>query len=316
MFGYTVALRDELKVKEWELYRGYYCGVCKSIGRRYGQLPRITLSYDAAFLAMLLYSLEEEKELVKRERCLLHPAAKNPVVRKNPALDYAADMMLILAYQKALDDRVDEKPLTGMVGERVLTHAYQKLKKKYPAICADVEASIRSLQKLEQQKSPSLDRTSQASAHMIEAIFRGAADVMDAGAGTPAKAGKHAPAQAVKDAPAQATLASVAPETQNRMRILAETGRALGAWIYVMDALDDLGKDRKKKTYNPFFYRAGGTADVGPFLYELLARIAANVDLLDIRKNRGIIENVILMGMRARTDALLDKIGESREGSV
>nr|MCR4710859.1 DUF5685 family protein [Clostridia bacterium] len=59
MFGYTVALRDELKVKEWELYRGYYCGVCKSIGRRYGQLPRITLSYDAAFLAMLLSSLEE-----------------------------------------------------------------------------------------------------------------------------------------------------------------------------------------------------------------------------------------------------------------
>ncbi|MBR6321419.1 MAG: hypothetical protein IKR59_00995 [Lachnospiraceae bacterium] len=286
MFGYTVALRDELKVKEWELYRGYYCGVCKSIGRRYGQLPRITLSYDAAFLAMLLSSLEEEKELVKRERCLLHPAAKNPVVRKNPALDYAADMMLILAYQKALDDRVDEKPLTGMVGERVLTHAYQKLKKKYPAICADVEASIRSLQKLEQQKSPSLDRTSQASAHMIEAIFRGAADVMAAG------------------------------DDLNRMRILAETGRALGAWIYVMDALDDLEKDRRKKTYNPFFYRAGGTADVGPFLYELLARFAANVDLLDIRKNRGIIENVILMGMRARTDALLDKIGESREGSV
>ncbi len=286
MFGYTVALRDELKVKEWELYRGYYCGVCKSIGRRYGQLPRITLSYDAAFLAMLLSSLEEEKELMKRERCLLHPAAKNPVVRKNPALDYAADMMLILAYQKALDDRVDEKPLTGMVGERVLTHAYQKLKKKYPAICADVEASIRSLQKLEQQKSPSLDRTSQASAHMIEAIFRGAADVMDT------------------------------VDNQNRMRILAETGRALGAWIYVMDALDDLEKDRKKKTYNPFFYRAGGTADVGPFLYELLARIAANVDLLDIRKNRGIIENVILMGMRARTDALLDKIGERREGAV
>ena len=53
MLGYVTADKPELKMKEYEVYSGYYCGVCKSIGKRYGQLPRMVLSYDAAFLVVL-----------------------------------------------------------------------------------------------------------------------------------------------------------------------------------------------------------------------------------------------------------------------
>ena len=48
MLGYVKIDKGELKVREYEVYCGYYCGICKSIGRRYGQLPRMALSYDAA----------------------------------------------------------------------------------------------------------------------------------------------------------------------------------------------------------------------------------------------------------------------------
>ena len=47
MLGYVVSYRPELKVWESEIYKAYYCGVCKSIGRRYGQLPRMILSVGA-----------------------------------------------------------------------------------------------------------------------------------------------------------------------------------------------------------------------------------------------------------------------------
>ena len=51
MFGYIRPLECELKVREQQEYRAHYCGVCKAIGKRYGQIDRLALSYDAAFLA-------------------------------------------------------------------------------------------------------------------------------------------------------------------------------------------------------------------------------------------------------------------------
>ncbi|MCF0120394.1 MAG: hypothetical protein HUJ65_02040, partial [Oscillospiraceae bacterium] len=103
MLGYVKIDKGELKVREYEQYTGYYCGVCKSIGRRYGQLPRMVLSYDAAFLAIVLSALEESPDELSQEHCIAHWIQKKPVIR-NAAVDYAADVMLILAWYKLEDD--------------------------------------------------------------------------------------------------------------------------------------------------------------------------------------------------------------------
>ena len=34
MLGYVKIDKGELKVREYEVYTGYYCGVCKSIGQQ------------------------------------------------------------------------------------------------------------------------------------------------------------------------------------------------------------------------------------------------------------------------------------------
>ena len=62
MLGYVKIDKGELKVREYDIYTGYYCGICKSIGRRYGQLPRMVLSYDAAFLGILLSALSDDRD--------------------------------------------------------------------------------------------------------------------------------------------------------------------------------------------------------------------------------------------------------------
>ena len=90
MLGYVVAYRPEMKVREAELYKAYYCGVCKSIGRRYGQIPRMVLSYDAAFLAVVLDCLDDEGENLSREGCII-----NPVKKKAIAYSDAIDLQLM-----------------------------------------------------------------------------------------------------------------------------------------------------------------------------------------------------------------------------
>ena len=106
MLGYVKIDKGELKVREYDIYTGYYCGICKSIGRRYGQLPRMVLSYDAAFLGILLSALSDDRDEISWEHCIAHHIQKKPVI-SNKVIDYAADVMLILAWYKLADDVKD-----------------------------------------------------------------------------------------------------------------------------------------------------------------------------------------------------------------
>ena len=73
MFGYVRPLKPELRLKEYERYRAYYCGLCRAMGDCTGQCSRLTLSYDAVFLATVRCYLTNETPTVKPIRCLLHP---------------------------------------------------------------------------------------------------------------------------------------------------------------------------------------------------------------------------------------------------
>ena len=55
MFGYIRPQKGELLVREFEQYRGVYCGLCKQLGKSYGFAARMTLSYDCTFLGLLFW---------------------------------------------------------------------------------------------------------------------------------------------------------------------------------------------------------------------------------------------------------------------
>ena len=268
MLGYITIDKNELKVREYELYQGYYCGICKSIGRRYGQMPRLTLSYDAVFLAVVLEGLSDEEGQFKREHCVLHHIQKKPVVSCR-ALDYAADVMVILAYHKLLDDWKDEKKGAAFAGKTALTPAYRKLKCRYDEICRQTEQALWQLSELEARRSGSLDQTAGAFSDIMEVLFTG-----------------YEPAE-------------------NQRRVLTQLGRSLGRWIYTVDALDDYAKDCEKGSYNPLIYRKNNLEGIENLLYNDLAEIAKAYDLLPMKKNQGIVENIIFMGLRAQTDRIL-----------
>jgi len=103
LFGYVMADTGELTPEQKVRYLCVYCGICRRIRLNTSQTARLSLSYDLAFLSLLLMSLYEPEEITGRPACHLHPIKPRQYV-DNPYIRYGADMNVALAYYKAMDD--------------------------------------------------------------------------------------------------------------------------------------------------------------------------------------------------------------------
>ncbi len=117
MFGYVKPYVPELKVAEYERYRGTYCGLCRSMGAVTGQTSRLTLSYDFVFLAAVRMALTGVEPTFSPCRCAAHPMKKRAIMDDNEALRDTAALAGVLAGAKNRDDLADE---TGMARIRPL----------------------------------------------------------------------------------------------------------------------------------------------------------------------------------------------------
>ena len=109
LFGYIKVARGELKIKEFELYRGVYCSLCKAIGKKYGLISRFTLNYDFAFLALLNMSLKDGCDMFSQKRCTFNPLKKCNFCKSFDNFMMPAAAAMIMAYYKLLDNIADEK---------------------------------------------------------------------------------------------------------------------------------------------------------------------------------------------------------------
>ena len=145
MLGYVRAYRPEMKFKDYDLYKGVYCSLCKAIGRRYGLLARLTLSYDFTFLAILRMAVREDKVHMCRSRCSFNPMKKcYDCSGGSSDIDYTADVSMITFYYKIKDNIADggffKKLLCKMLMPYV-NHIFKKAKKNNPVIASDIECS-------------------------------------------------------------------------------------------------------------------------------------------------------------------------------
>ena len=87
MFGYVKPDSAELRVKDYDFYRATYCGICRETGRVTGNASRVTLSYDAVFLALVRMLFIGEEEFSSRmRRCAVHPLKKRNMLNQTPPL--------------------------------------------------------------------------------------------------------------------------------------------------------------------------------------------------------------------------------------
>jgi len=278
MFGYVRPQKSELRIREFTRYRSVYCGLCKTIGRRYGQLPRLAVSYDLTFLALLLLSLSEETTRDAMEGCILNPVRKKPVAYPagpgggDSILDVCADASILLASMKLDDDITDERSAKARAARILLSRARRRAMALRPALAATLRNGLDRFHQAERMAGDAgADRQDEPAARfgdVLGSLFRLSAD------------GRMPEREAAG---------------------LEMLGRALGAWIHRIDAFDDLERDKHNGTWNP--YRALApeearlVAETGLREAEDEAdRIAA---ILPYRQDAAIIENIVRQGLPA-----------------
>ena len=142
MFGYVKINKMDLTFREYEHYRGYYCGLCKCLKDNHGEISRLSLNYDITFLVLILTSVYRPKSNIIEEGCITNPFKKKKKII-NEITEYAASMNVLLAYYKLEDNLKDDNKLKDKVAYTMykgkLKSAYEKYPKKAEFIKEQLE---------------------------------------------------------------------------------------------------------------------------------------------------------------------------------
>lgn len=287
MFGYVTPFKSELKIREYNLFRAYYCGLCKTMGNEYNQLVRMGLNYDLSFLSLLLSSLEEEQDNVKIENCIAHPINKRMVIEDNESLRYTSSISIMLIYFKLLDDWKDDKSVKALVANIPFSKAIKKAQIENPIKYKVIKQKLDELSVLEANKCGEIDEVADVFGKLMQEISS---------------------PDFIKD--------------EETKRVLKFLGYNLGRWIYILDAFDDMEEDIKSKSYNPLVlqYRYKLGEDMELFTQRVkdsieisltftLENISKSFELLDLKYNKEIVENIIYLGMRNKMEMIFNKRG-------
>ena len=273
MFGYVTIRKDDLKVKDYNKYQAYYCGLCQDIKEAYGKKGQAMLTFDMTFLSILLTGLYECETKEEEHYCFLHPGKKHPLdIDKNPrarantverALDCSlADMNVLLAYYNLLDDWEDEKNYAAFTAAKALKKSVTRIEASYPRQTKAVQDYLEKLHACEKENNPDLDLAAGYTGEVMAEIY--------------------------------------IPEEDIWSDDLRQVGFYIGKFIYLMDALDDVEKDKKSGNYNPFL----SIADQPDFektaekiLLMMTAEASRAFEKLPILENVDILRNILYAGI-------------------
>ena len=264
MFGYVLVNKPELKIKELEAYRSWYCGLCRTLNKRHGLAGRLTLNYDMTFLIMILADLYDEKHECACARCIVHPLDKHCSARTE-ATDYCADMCVLLAYYKCRDDWKDEHKLKACFAMTVLSRKAKRVAERYPEKAAFIEKKMNMLDIVENAKNLPIDKVAKVFGEIMAEVFVYRDDFWK--------------------------------------EDLYKLGFYLGKFIYLLDAYEDVEKDMKTGDYNPFreFYAKPGFDDqVLNLLLLMIGEATDAFERLPLVENTEILRNILYSGVWVR----------------
>lgn len=268
MFGYIRISKGELKVKEFEIYKAIYCSLCKSLGKHYGILSRFTLNYDFTFLTLLNMSLKDGCDQIERKHCTFNPLKKCNYCKNTDSLLMPSAVAMIMLYYKISDNISDEKGFKKMgfqLLKPIFRGAYKKASKEYPNINQYVEEYIQRQSKLEKENCDSLDAVADPTAIALSQIFM------------------------------------LCSNDNIQKQILERLGYCMGRYIYLIDAICDFEQDKKQKKYNVLTFTCEDISQAKekaiPQLYFCINEAIKAFELLNIKKYKSILGNIIYLGL-------------------
>lgn len=277
MFGYLIVNKPEMKMKDYERYRAYYCGLCRRLYKHYGKKGQLTLSFDMTFLTILLNGLYEPKLHSGKHFCGLHPTKRQEVVC-NQLSDYAADMGMLLTYYNLLDDWEDERKLKSLLLADSIRKPCTDIAQRYKRQSRAVREYIKKLAVCERENTDQLDRVAGLTGKMLGEIFVFRED-----------------------------------EWSGDLR---KMGFFLGKFIYLMDAYEDLSDDLENGRYNPwscYAKRDDFDQKAETVLMMMMTECAAAFERLPILKDVEILRNIIYSGIWTKFEIAKNKRKGSEE---
>ena len=270
MFGYINVNAKELTKENKEIYQSYYCGLCKELYKNSGTKGQMLLNYDITFLVVLLTGLYEPQEEKKEFVCALHPFKKRTRISSRIS-EYAADMNVMLAYFKLIDDWQDEHKLSKRAMAALLQKDYQRMAQKYPRQSGAIQNYIQKLSEFENRNETNIDLVAGLTGEVVGELFAWRQD-----------------------------------EWYDELKTL---GLYLGKFIYLMDAYEDLDRDEKRDAYNPL--RALQKTNEQDFevivklmMTSMMSECAKSFERLPIILHADILRNIIYSGVWTKYEYL------------
>lgn len=283
MFGYVTPDKPYLLIKDFTLYKCVYCGVCKSLKKYYGTMPRFTTNYDSVFLSILLHNYLNIDYNIKRQICVLSPLKKKGIAIPDDLSKKVISLNIILAYHKFTDDIIDgSKVYKRALRFVIVKRAYKKAKKYMPDADFIITQEYARLRELEKNGEKSLDRVSDCFAAMMQRLCK----------------------------------VLLCDKSCEQMEHFFYN---IGKWIYIIDALDDLEKDKKSGNYNPLIAAYGNFEDVNIFKESIKGRLQfvfncifgslkQDFEAMQFNFNTDLLRNILFRGLQNRTNTLVENI--------
>lgn len=261
MFGYVIANRKALSEEQLLRYRGCYCGLCRALKERHGELSRMTLNFDMTFLVLMLSSMYEPEESAGSGRCFIHPVKERDYWRTKYT-DYAADMNVALAYYNCLDDWDDDRRVLRLTEAKTLEPGYKKASELWPRQCGAADRCMATLHEIERDKSSAPDAAVNCFGELMGELFACEEDAWS-----------------------------------DKFR---RFGASLGRFIYMMDACVDLDADVKRGRYNPLVAMGRKNLtedDKKGILTMLIGECAMEFEKFPLIQDVDIMRNVLYCGV-------------------
>jgi len=223
------------------------------------------------FLVLLLSSVYSPDAGLKCTRCAVHPLC-GCRYWQNEITYYAADMNVLLAYFNLLDDWNDDKNMLAYLGAKVLENSCRNVSYLYPEKFTAIKQCLSALSEIERSGELNPDIPANCFGELMGEIF--------------------------------------VFRNDGHAQDLRKFGKALGKFIYIMDACLDLKADIKKERYNPM---VSLSSEIFPEILNLLmADCVEKYKKLPVERDKNIIENVLYSGVWTRYEAAKAKKEKGR----
>ncbi|WP_448375426.1 DUF5685 family protein [Fervidobacterium sp.] len=277
MFGYVKPMKIELKLRELNEFKAFYCGVCTSLQRaRY--LAKFFLSYDSIFFALLLTSLKGKTLSYRKRFCEI--GFRKVAYFESDDISLAATNFILLLKYKLLDDVKDERNFVKLV----LLSILKNFPGENPHLEERLTGLLAELGILERYQVPSIDQPANIFGEIVAIFFH--------------------------------NLEDISPEQKVVLVNLAKhVGRWIYVLDAFDDLEKDVQKRNYNPFLLQFKYEE--SADIRQFidkirpqvreyLFKILDDVILAYNLLELKTYKGILDNIVYLGLFEETERILN----------